>query len=189
MRSHAGSREGGGDASLIAQSLERPQAFAAIFDRHFDSVHGYLSRRVGTDRGDDLAAATFTVAFERRATFRAGDGVSDARPWLYGIATNLLRNEWRAERRQLQALAELTDSGRRVDAGEPVAIGDALGTLDPDQRNVLLLQAWEGLRYDEIAAVLGIPVGTVRSRLSRARAQLRAALGQMSVTDSDEVRP
>ena len=184
----AGGRDGGGDASLIKRSLDHPQAFTAIFDRHFDAVHGYLSRRVGRDRADDLAATTFTVAFERRATFRAGAGGGDARPWLYGIATNLLRNEQRAERRALALAAELAASHRTAPAGEPAEIGDALGTLDADQRDALLLFAWEGLGYEEIAATLGVPVGTVRSRLSRARARLRAALDHPPATDPDEVR-
>jgi len=186
VRRQAGGQRGGGDAWLIEQSLERPQLFAAIFDRHFNAVHGYLSRRIGSDRADDLAAATFTVAFERRATFRTGGG--DARPWLYGIATNLLRNEKRAERRALQLVAELADSQRTAPAGEAAAIGEALSALDPDQRDALLLFAWEGLGYEEIAATLGIPVGTVRSRLSRARTRLRAAFDPPSVTDPDEVR-
>jgi RNA polymerase sigma factor (sigma-70 family) len=162
------------DASIIEESLERPQAFAALFDRHFDQIHRYLARRLGNDRADDVAATTFAVAFERRATFR--DHV-DALPWLFGIATNLLRNEWRAERRALDALAELTvsaDRGRVEGAGtDSVGISELLAGLDAGQRDVLLLHAWEGFSYQEIAAALGVPIGTVRSRLSRARAHLR----------------
>jgi RNA polymerase sigma factor (sigma-70 family) len=162
------------DASIIEESLERPQAFAALFDRHFDQIHRYLARRLGNDRADDVAATTFAVAFERRATFR--DHV-DALPWLFGIATNLLRNEWRAERRALDALAELTvsaDRGRVEGAGtDSVGISELLAGLDADQRDVLLLHAWEGFSYQEIAAALRVPIGTVRSRLSRARAHLR----------------
>ncbi len=172
---------------MIGRSLERPQEFAAIFDRHFDAVHRYLSRRVGGDRADDLAAATFTIAFERRGTFRDGKHAGDARPWLYGIATNLLRNDGRSERRALAVLAELAASQRAVPAAESAAIGEALSRLDPDHRDALLLYAWEGLSYDEIATTLGIPVGTVRSRLSRARARLRAVVDDPSVTDPDEV--
>jgi RNA polymerase sigma factor (sigma-70 family) len=162
------------DASIIEESLQRPQAFAALFDRHFDQIHRYLARRLGNDRADDVAATTFAVAFERRATFR--DHV-DALPWLFGIATNLLRNEWRAERRALDALAELTvsaDRGRVEGAGtDSVGISELLAGLDAGQRDVLLLHAWEGFSYQEIAAALGVPIGTVRSRLSRARAHLR----------------
>jgi RNA polymerase sigma factor (sigma-70 family) len=176
------------DASLIAQSLARPQLFATIFNRHFDAVHGYLARRAGRDLADDLAAQTFTVAFERRASFRA-DLAETARPWLFGIATNLLRNEHRAERRALSTLAELAvttpadhqDSVRLAHS----ELGSALASLDPGHRDALLLHAWEGFRYEEIAVALGVPVGTVRSRLARARARLRVALGAETPAGTD----
>ena len=166
------------DAAVIARSLCRPQAFATIFDRHYDAVHRYLARRAGPDRADDLAAATFATAFERRATFR--DHL-EARPWLFGIATNLLRNDWRAQQRALHAVDELAAQAGRASTGtaaEPdrPPLAELLGRLDPDQRDVLLLHAWEGFSYQEIAAALDVPVGTVRSRLSRGRARLRAAL-------------
>ncbi|MGO9899425.1 MAG: RNA polymerase sigma factor [Solirubrobacteraceae bacterium] len=166
---------------MIAASLARPEAFAAIFDRHYGAVHAYLSRRIGAGKADDLASATFTVAFERRAEFRAG--VSSARPWLFGIATNLLRNDWHAQQRALAALARFEAA-----SGDPAgATGDAgaggsevlarvLAELDPGQRDVLLLYAWEGFSYEEIATSLGVRIGTVRSRLARARDRLRAAL-------------
>jgi RNA polymerase sigma factor (sigma-70 family) len=164
------------DADVIAESLGRPQAFAAIYDRHFDIVHGYLARRVGTDGADDLAATTFVTAFERRATFRPEASVS-ARPWLFGIATNLLRNEWRAERRALEAITMLAGTASAGESErEPTGLGEALAALDADHRDVLLLHAWEGFSYQEIAVALGIKVGTVRSRLSRARARLRPLL-------------
>jgi RNA polymerase sigma factor (sigma-70 family) len=162
------------DASIIEESLGRPQAFAGLFDRHFDAIHRYLARRLGSDRADDLAAATFAVAFERRATFR--DHV-DALPWLFGIATNLLRNEWRAEHRALDALEQLTVNTRHDrsegNALESGGLAELLAELDADQRDVLLLHAWEGFSYQEIAVALGVPIGTVRSRISRARARLR----------------
>src|SRR5271167_757563 len=88
------------DAALIARSLTVPEAFAGVFDRHFDAVHRYLARRVGRERADDLASQTFTVAFERRASFRPGE--AGAPPWLLGIATNLLRNHRRSEQRLLE---------------------------------------------------------------------------------------
>jgi RNA polymerase sigma factor (sigma-70 family) len=172
------------DADVIAESLGRPQAFATIYDRHFDIVHGYLARRAGTDGADDLAATTFVIAFERRATFRPEAGVS-ARPWLFGIATNLMRNEWRAERRALAAITTLAGAAPAAEsASEPAGLGEALAALDADHRDVLLLYAWEGFSYQEIAAALGIKVGTVRSRLSRARARLRPLL-----TTSDAPAP
>src|SRR5687768_11929463 len=89
------------DTDCVARSLSEPRAFEPIFERHFVAVHRYLHRRVGRDVADELTAETFAVAFERRATCRG----ESALPWLYGIATNLLRRRWRAERRQLRAYA------------------------------------------------------------------------------------
>src|SRR4029453_4425323 len=87
------------DADCLARSMSEPEAFELIFERHFDAIHKYLHRRIGRDLADELAAETFASAFARRASCRAGDS---ALPWLYGIATNLLRRRFRAERRQLR---------------------------------------------------------------------------------------
>jgi RNA polymerase sigma factor (sigma-70 family) len=175
------------DAVLIVRSRTEPQAFSTIVDRHFVAVHRYLARRIGTDRADDLAAQTFAVAFRRRGDFE--EAAESARPWLFGIATNLLRNSSRSERRMLAAIARLDRAGAgdladevdrtlaRADAASEVArIAGAIEALDPDQRDVLLLNAWADLSQREIAASLGIPVGTVYSRLSRARKTLQQAL-------------
>jgi RNA polymerase sigma-70 factor (ECF subfamily) len=162
---------------VIERSLARPSAFAAIFDRHFNAVHGYLTKRVGANKADDLTASTFAVAFEQRHRFRSE--ATTARPWLFGIATNLVRVEWRSERRTLELLATLHASSLPVYADESYdgpPVGEILAELDHDQLNVLLLHAWEQLSYEETAAVLEIPVGTVRSRLARARVHLRSIL-------------
>ncbi|HEY7933386.1 MAG TPA: RNA polymerase sigma factor [Solirubrobacteraceae bacterium] len=173
---------------MITRSRTSPQAFSTIVDRHFTAIHRYLTRRVGSDRADDLAAQAFAVAFRRRGDFE--EDAESARPWLFGIATNVLRNDLRSERRMLGAIARLdwgADGGwaeeverslARADAASEVArIAGAIAALDPDQRDVLLLHAWGELSQSEIAASLGIPVGTVYSRLSRARASLQRALG------------
>jgi RNA polymerase sigma factor (sigma-70 family) len=177
----------GSDAELIVGSLTAPIQFGRVFDRHFVAVHRYLARRVGHHRADDLASQTFTVAFERRASFRP-EALS-AWPWLLGIATNLLLNDRRSERRLLETMA-------RVGAQRDLATSDpepsevdgelaaALAGLDGDQRDVLFLLAWGELSYEEISESLAIPVGTVRSRLSRARAHLRAQLGPWPVASS-----
>jgi RNA polymerase sigma-70 factor (ECF subfamily) len=170
--------EGISDAVIIERSMSQPAAFAAIFDRHFDAVRAYLVRRIGTSRADDLAASAFTVAFERRGRFHRE--ATSARPWLFGIATNLLRNEQRAEKRALEALGRLAPSGVALPSPEVLDaedLGELLSSLDRDQRDVLLLYAWEELSYEEISTALGVPVGTVRSRLARARARLRSLLG------------
>jgi RNA polymerase sigma factor (sigma-70 family) len=187
------------DAALIARSRSDPQAFSAIVDRHFVAIHRYLARRIGSDRADDLAAQAFAVAFRRRGDFdRTADS---ARPWLFGIATNVLRNDSRSERRMLAAIARLDggDAGAladeierslaRADAACEVArIAGAIAAMDPDQRDVLLLSAWGELSQSEIAASLGIPVGTVYSRLSRARATLQKALSDSCMPDDCEAK-
>ena len=126
----------------VARSLTTPEAFGAIFDRHFPAIYRYLARRVGRDGAEDLAAQTFVVAFERRANYRRE--VQDARPWLYGIATNLLANDRRAEQRMLQTVARLgaeqaarQSNGAAVDSDWDLA--SALARLDADQRDVLFL--------------------------------------------------
>lgn len=165
------------DSALIERSLSAPDAFSLIFDRHFEAVFSYLARRAGRVRAEDLAASAFTVAFERRRRFRPE--ADSARPWLLGIATNLLRNDWRSERRALELIGRLgaPEVAEHSDEGDrSPRLGVLLAGLDPDQRDVLLLYAWEDLSYEEIASALSIPVGTVRSRLARARARLRAGL-------------
>jgi RNA polymerase sigma-70 factor (ECF subfamily) len=168
---------------VIAASVARPELFATIFHRHFAVVHAYLTRRVGAAKADDLASGTLTVAFERRGSFRQDAG--SARPWLLGIASNLMRNEWRAQQRALVVLSRLAPSAAAAgrpdlgaDSGPPggEVLAKVLGELDRGQRDVLLLYAWEGLSYEEIAAALGVAVGTVRSRLARARERLSTAL-------------
>jgi RNA polymerase sigma-70 factor (ECF subfamily) len=187
MRTPASLSRSPSDAMVIRDSLAAPGAFSVVFDRHFAAIHRFLARRVGRVRADDLASQTFVVAFERRAHFDFD--VESARPWLFGIATNRMRNEARAERRLLGALERLDPESAgelqqeaertlaRVDASREVSrIAGALAALDRDQLDVLLLHAWGELTYEEIASALSIPTGTVRSRLSRARAQLARTL-------------
>ena len=184
------------DADVIAEALRAPTAFGEIFDRHFDAVSRYLRRRVGETAGDELAAETFVIAFRRRADYDLER--SSAGPWLFGIATNLARRESRTEKRRLRAIARITpeqepDHGpeaiRRLDAERAQAtLARGLASLTPDQRDVLLLYAWEGLSYAEISEGLDIPVGTVRSRLSHARRAMRELLlasGQLDAVADD----
>jgi RNA polymerase sigma factor (sigma-70 family) len=179
--------EAGSDAQVIAASRSEPHVFATIFDRHYDAVHRYLARRVGADLADDLAAEAFTEAFDFRARFDTAR--ADARPWLFGIATNLLRHHHRSEARRLRAYARVdrpTDMPEaegaietRLDAQRAAPmIATALAQLSTDERDVLLLFAWADLRYEEIAVALQIPIGTVRSRLNRARGRLRELIGR-----------
>ncbi len=173
------------DGAVFAGSLAQPQLFTVIFDRHYRSVYAYLSRRVGRAVADDLAAETFVRAFERRSAYDRSAG--RALPWLLGIATNLLAHHRRSEARRLRALAALGTpeaeerfadraEGRVDAAATRASLVRGLQELDDYDREALLLYAWADLRYEEVAAVLGIPVGTVRSRLNRARRKLRASL-------------
>ena len=160
------------DAQAIAASLEDPEAFALLFDRHFDAVHGYAQRRVGSDLADEVAAETFTRAFDQRRRYDQRRG--DARPWLLGISANLLRRHWRSERRRLDAYSRSAWREHGELSG-PIAaeLAAALKALPRRQREPLLLFAWGDLSYEEIAVALGLPLGTVRSRISRARSRLR----------------
>jgi len=185
-----------GDASAIAASLESPAAFAVVFERHHPSVHRYLSRRIGTDLADELAAETFAVAFAKRGRFDTA--VQDARPWLFGIATKLAHRHWRREERELRAYARTgvdavspgSDEGvaaRADSAAAGRALAAALAALSADERDVLLLYAWEQLDQPEIAVALSIAPGTVKSRLHRARAHVRESLA--AAGELDPMRP
>lgn len=165
------------DVECLALSLTEPKAFEPIFERHFEAVHRYLHRRAGIELADELAAQTFALAFERRATCRTEES---ALPWLYGIATNLLRRRRRAERRQLRAYAR-TGVDRWAAYGDErsgadAALARALAAMRPRERDALLLYALADLSYDEIAAALGVPIGTVRTWLHRARATAQREL-------------
>lgn len=172
------------DHSLIGASLEQPEVFGELFERHARELHRFLSRRLG-ELADDLLGELFVTAFERRASYRAE--LSDARPWLYGIAANLVRRHHRAEAARYRAVSRVPLAIVAPDASpEAVASADAaalrprlaqaLAALRATDREVLLLLAWGQLDQAEVAAALGIPVGTVRSRLHRARQQLRPVL-------------
>jgi RNA polymerase sigma-70 factor (ECF subfamily) len=155
--------------------LSTPDAFADVFDAHFGAVHRYLARRAGVDTADDLAAQTFTVAFAHRGRYR--DDLGTARPWLLGIATNLLREQARRERRRLDTVQRLQrEPVAPVVPGDDGRLAGALTMLGSDQRDALLLHAVGELTYAEVAAALEIPIGTVRSRISRACASLRLEL-------------
>lgn len=155
---------------------------AGWFDRHAASLAAYATRRVGAATAKDVVADTFRIALEERAVFDGRRG--DARVWLYGIATNLIRRHWRSEERRLRTQARsvavdarpvdpLLDLVDAVDARRAYErVVEAVIRLDPDDRDLLVLVAWEGMTSAEVAAVLGVPAGTVRSRLHRIRAGL-----------------
>jgi RNA polymerase sigma factor (sigma-70 family) len=173
------------DAAVIESSWLEPERFAVLFDRHAPHIHRYLARRAGRQVADDLVAETFLTAFAKRDRYDLG--YSDARPWLYGIATNLVGQHHRDEARQYRIMQravaepEVPDHADRVAAGVTAQstralLEAALAALPAGDRDVLLLIAWEQLTYQEVSRALAIPAGTVRSRLHRARTKVRQVL-------------
>jgi RNA polymerase sigma factor (sigma-70 family) len=176
------------DASVIAASLAEPERFAEIFDRHFATVFRFAERRVGRDQAAEVASETFARGFAKRGSFRP-DAV-DALPWLLGIASKLILHERRrfvrylaaverasAETRTAEQDGGLSSADRRLDApGDRSRMRAALLQLPDLDRELLLLVAWDDLSYEDAAAVLELPLGTVRSKLHRAKARLRELL-------------
>src|SRR5882762_11245911 len=172
------------DAEVIGRSLDEPEAFGLIYDRHAATVLRFLGRRTGAEVAEGLLGELFRIAFERRKTFDAAR--ASALPWLYGIGSNLLLKHRRGEARRLRASARmaagLDAADRRANARALDArllfprVAAAIEALPAGEREALLLFAWEDLSYQSVAEALELPIGTVRSRLNRARAQLRELL-------------
>jgi RNA polymerase sigma-70 factor (ECF subfamily) len=170
------------------------RAFEAAFREIFPEIHRFAHRRFDRDTADDVAAETFAIALRR---WEALDRSKPVRPWLYGIALNVMRHRHRDERRRLRAYAraairamETTTDGDAIDARLDASsarseLAAGLASLRRQELEVLLLHAWPEFSDEEIAATLEIPLGTVKSRLSRARTKIgnrMAPIGQ-SVVD------
>ncbi len=157
------------------------RAFGELFWRHNGSVHSYLARRAGRDVADDLVADVWLRAFRGRAKFDLD--YPDARPWVYGIARNVLNAHWRQLAKspplELAAISDpWPDLEEHLDENERrTSLLKALDSLTFDEREVLLLVAWEQLSAAQIALMLHIPASTVRNRLHRARVCMRSGLG------------
>ena len=181
------------DAALIGRSVTVPECFAEIFDRHAEGIYRYAARRVGQQAAADVVSEVFLAAFRNRRRYDTSR--DDARPWLYGIAVNVISQYQRAERRYARVLAtvpgvpptdvvadEVLD---RVTAAQlRPRIVRVLGELSDSDRELVLLVAWAELSYEQAAETLGIPLGTVRSRLHRIRVKLRRAAGLSLVPPS-----
>jgi len=175
------------DAGLTTRFLRDPELFTEVHDRYFATIYRYVASRLGAQIAEDIAAETFLVAFDRRATFDAERG--DLRVWLFGIATNLVARHRRKEARHYRALARL-DVTSAIEGHESRVVASvaakrqlpqlaaALSRLSTGERDVLLLVALAQLGYEEVATALGISSGTVGSRLSRARKKLNSSLTQ-----------
>jgi RNA polymerase sigma factor (sigma-70 family) len=175
-----------------------PAAFALVFDRHADAVYRQCLRRTGSVAdAEDLTSMTFLQAWRARDRVRFVDG--SARPWLLTVAANLARNHARAARRYRHQLARLPRDRPAEDAADAAldnlervaaerAVAAALAELAPAEQDVVSLCDLSELSYAEAAQVLDVPIGTIRSRLSRARAHLRARLDPAGVAP-DERQP
>jgi RNA polymerase sigma factor (sigma-70 family) len=171
------------DADLWQRaSAGEPDAFGLLFERHAKAVYNYLFRRTANwALAEDLTSIVFLEAWRRRREVRLeGD---TALPWLLGVATNVLRNRRRSQWRHRAAIARIPRehahdfadeaNGRLDDERRMRTVLRAIATLPQRERDVFALCAWAELSYEDAAVALGIPVGTVRSRLSRARARIR----------------
>lgn len=189
------------DNEVIERSGDEPGAFASLFDRHAPTIYRYAADRIGGSKAEDIMSETFLVAFERRGSYDLS--VVDARPWLLGIATRLMHKHLRLEARAWKGMVAdlaaqlapdmIEQAGVRMDAARLTRrLASTLRALSSAERDTLLLYAWGDLDYAGIAAALDVPIGTVRSRLNRARHRLRVAAGTLDTeqeTDHGRVDP
>lgn len=175
------------------QAIAGHEEFVALYEAEVDVLYGFFARRVSPSVAEELTAETFASAF---ASLDHHDPALGTHPaWLMGIALNVLRHHYRSERRRLGAVGRLgghvprpadDETGFDEDAvlGRIVASDDWRGVIEildglpSADRDTLLLYAVAGLSYAEIAALLGVPGGTVRSRINRARTRLDDALAR-----------
>lgn len=176
-----------------------PDAFRQLFDEHAQIVHRHAVRLSG-DRvmADDIVSLTFLEAWRLRERVLQGGDDDGLRPWLLGIATNVTRNTTRAARRHQAALSRIPPpdpvpdfadevTQRLADTEELAAAHRALRRMRRGEREVFTLCVWEGLDAATAAQALGVAVGTVRSRLSRARRRLRKLIELEQLEPEDDV--
>jgi RNA polymerase sigma-70 factor (ECF subfamily) len=159
---------------MLVFRLGNSEGFTELFRRYSNPVYGFFRRRLENPaRAEELAQETFVAVlrgierYEPRATFRT---------YLYGIATKILMAERRKSARQESSASEPVEATADSSVEAAIWVQRAIEQLDDDHRNILLLREFEQLTYDEIAALLRLPVNTVRSRLFRARTALKAFL-------------
>lgn len=184
------------DSDIIRRARERPEAFTELYDKYARMIYRYAFRRAGESAAEDVMAETFLIAFERRESY---DHVwEDARPWLFGIATNLLRRHHRTEAKILKLLAKSSSRETYADSTEQIAeqldatsvLAAGLRKLSSADRECILLYAWADLSYEGIAQATKVHIGTVRSRLNRARRVLKDAVAPFgnSTEEADHER-
>jgi RNA polymerase sigma-70 factor (ECF subfamily) len=176
-------------------------AFALLFERYVRDVYNFTFRRTGSwDTAEETTSAVFLEAWRRRR--EVVPELETLRPWLLGVAGNLLRNHSRSLRRheaaevrmQIEISPDFVDdlASKMDDEALMRRTLEVFDDLAVAEQDVLGLTAWEGLTYEEIAIALGIPVGTVRSRISRARQHLKELLelrGHGGVADAAAPNP
>lgn len=160
-------------------------AFGALFERHSRAVYNFAFRSTANwATAEDAASEVFLTAWRRRSEVVFTTESGSVLPWLLGVAANQVRNRRRSGRRASAALGRLNARevqpdhsdetvGRIADEAQMAEVKAVVEQLPQHERDVLALCAWAGLDYEEAAIALAVPVGTVRSRLSRARAHLR----------------
>lgn len=171
------------------------EAFGDLYERHARAVQSYcLWRTAGLQTAEDATATVFLEVWRQRRDLTLS--TDSAAPLLLGIANNVVRRQWRSERRYRGVLERVRNAGQvpndieaeaiaRIDAMQQLRDGDeAIRALPRREREVLALLAWSELSYGEIAEALGLPIGTVRSRIARARTRLGDAF-----PDQTETRP
>jgi len=180
------------DVELWRAAATDPEAFGELYERHAQAVYAFCARRTGDlALADDLTSVVFLEAWRRRSSVRL-DGRS-ALPWLLGTAHNVVRNQRRSLRRHRAALLRISADGvspsgedeaiARVDAQRALSAAlEAVGRLPREQQDAVNLVLWSGLSYEDAARTLGIPIGTVRSRIARARTALGTSLATPTIT-------
>lgn len=174
------------DADVIHASCGDPAEFGEIFRRYFPRVYAYLVQRLPRDAAEDAASRVFEIALQKRASYEPVH--ETALPWLYGISCNVVAKHKRSVVRGARAYARVASSDtvitlspatgatERVDAASDVAfLSPAIEALSSRDQHILHLTAYAELSPTEIATSLGIPAGTVRSRLHRIRRHLTKA--------------
>jgi RNA polymerase sigma-70 factor (ECF subfamily) len=187
------------DGDLWVRAGQDPSAFGALFERHLDAVYTHCFRRTGSwSVAEDLSSAVFLDAWRKRRDVRlSGDSIL---PWLLAVANNLVRNQSRSLRRHRNLLEKLPPAVLAPDPAD-----DAVERLDDErqmqrillvfnqlkahEQDVLALCVWHGLDYASAAVALKVPVGTVRSRLSRAKAHLRELAEAAEANPPEGLRP
>ncbi|MFO7767432.1 MAG: sigma-70 family RNA polymerase sigma factor [bacterium] len=180
------------DEELLSRSVDDDRvAFDLLVDRYYDRIYGYLLRFIkDADTAEDLLQETFLRVWRNRANFK---NIASFSTWIYTIAGNLARSEWRRRKRwrmfrlgpseseekpDFELPDEKAEPDRRVEEGMAVdALVKEVEKLPETYRQVVVLRDMQGMTYEEIAGIVQVPVGTVKSRLNRGRLMLQEKLG------------